>query len=207
MAGPCPGWARRPLQLLAADVQAGDVGLALGGGALSRVGALELGPLAGPEQPPAGDGLEGVLGQEQRVVLPQPGPFALHVPSVFGIQLGHRRPVELEVAADAVAALQLQVGLHRLLQQCGVVPGGAVVDGRGVGRGRHGPELPVELLAVHVLGLVHLQEQGRRVADHVGRRLRREEELTGAAEAHRVAVLAGGQGVEASLEDPTPQPG
>ena len=58
-----------------------------------------------------------------------------------------------------------------------------------------------------VLGLIHLQEQGRRVADYVGRWLRREEELAGVAEAHRVAVLAGGQGVQAGLEDPTPQPG
>jgi hypothetical protein len=49
------------------------------------------------------------------MVLAQALPLAFHVAAVGGIALGYRLPIVLEVTADPVAALELQVPLARLL--------------------------------------------------------------------------------------------
>ena len=87
--------------------------------------------------------------------------------------------------ANAVPPLQLEVRLHRPLEQRRVVPRRSVVHDRRAGRRRHRPELPVELLGVDVLRLVHLQQHPRRVPDDVRGRLRRKEELPRVAQPNR----------------------
>ena len=72
--------------------------------------------------------------------------FGLDVALVVRVVLGYGLPVELEVALDAVGALELEVGLLDLLEEGMVVPGGAVVDGGDVGGCAHRDEVPVELV-------------------------------------------------------------
>jgi len=145
------------------------------------------------------------LGAEERVVFPQPGPFCLYVAPIIGVQGGHGGPVGLEVTADAVPALHLQVRLHGRLQEGGIVPRGAIEDGSG-GRWRgHRAELPLELLPVDVLGLVGLQQEACRVPDDVGRRLGREEELPRPADTYRPPFLPPGQWLHPSLQDAVPE--
>jgi hypothetical protein len=68
-----------------------------------------------------------------------------------------------------------------------------------------GPELAVELLLVHVLRLVDLEQQRGGVADDIGTGLGREEEHARVAQAHGV-VLAEGDGAEARLAEARPEP-
>ena len=72
--------------------------------------------------------------------------FGLDVALVVGVVLGYGLPVELEVALDAVGALELEVGLLDLLEEGSIVPGGAVVDGGDVGGCAHRHEVAVELV-------------------------------------------------------------
>jgi hypothetical protein len=78
------------------------------------------------------------------------------------------------------------VPLLRPLQQRRLPPRRAVEDRRGVGRGSHWLEVSFELLFVDVLGLVHLEQQARRVPDDVRAGLCRHEDLPRAADAHDV---------------------
>jgi hypothetical protein len=132
---------------------------------LAPVPPLELRELPGREQPPAAaHRLQAVLREKEWVLLAQPLSLRFHVAPVRRVVLRNDLPAVLEVAADAVAALQLQVTLLRPLQQRAVVPRRAVEHRRRVACRRHRPELAVELLLVHVLRLVHLQQQPRAVA-------------------------------------------
>ena len=72
--------------------------------------------------------------------------FGLDVALVVRVELGDGLPVELEVALDAVGALELEVGLLDLLEEGAIVPGGAVVDGGDVGCSAHRHEFAVELV-------------------------------------------------------------
>jgi hypothetical protein len=155
--------------LLAAQVQPRDVHFTRARSALPPVCPLELRPLRRAEQPPAPRyRLERVLREEERVVLAQPRAFALDVAGVSRIELGDGSPIGGEMTADAVAPLEVEVRLHRALEEGRVVPGRAVVDGSRAGGRRHGPELTVELLGVGVLRLVDLEQEARGVADDVG---------------------------------------
>src|SRR3990172_1718417 len=84
--------------------------------------------------------------------------LAFDVAGVGGVVGGDGPPVVLEVAAVAVVALAFEVGGDGGLEEGVVAPGGAVEDGGGVGGGRHGAEVLVELVGGDVLGLVGLQE-------------------------------------------------
>jgi len=124
------------------------------------------------------------------MVLAQALPFPLHVASVSRIAARDALPIELEVAADAVATLRLPVRLLRPLQQRPVVPGRAVEHRCRARRRRHRPELLIELLRVHVLRLVDLQQRMRRMTDNVAPRFRRQEELPRPPDRYRATVLA-----------------
>ena len=146
--------------------------------------AAEAGELAAGEHALAGgDGQEAVLGTEERVLLAEPQPLGLDVVAVVRAALGDGLPVEGEVAAEAVAAFQLEALLGENLQQGGAVPRGAVEDGSGVARGAHGAELLEELLGVDVLGLVDLQQQVGGCTNDVGGGIGAEEGLPGALNA------------------------
>ena len=99
------------------------------------------------------------------------------------------------MAAVAVVALAFEVGGDGGLEQGVVAPGGAVEDGGGVGGGRHGAEILVELVGGDVLGLVGLEEDAGGGADDVGVGAGAEEGPEGLAEAeleslHGVDALA-----------------
>ena len=115
--------------------------------------------------------------------------FGLDEALVVRVVLGDCLPVELEVALDAVGALELEVGLFDLLQEGGVLPGGAVVDGGDVGGSAHRPEVTVVLIGGDVLGLVDFEEAVGGVANDIAGGVGAEEELTGAADAEYAAVV------------------
>ena len=93
--------------------------------------------------------------------------FGLDVALVVRVVFGDGLPVELEVAAYAVPALEFDVGLLDLLQEGMVVPGSAVVDGGDVGGSAHRDEVAVELVGGDVLGLVDFEKKAGGVAHDV----------------------------------------
>ena len=174
----------------AGEVDAGDVGGAgcgfgLAGVVAEELGALELADEAGL----AGDGLEQVLGAEERVGLAEALALLVDEGGVVGVDLGQGLVVVLEVAADAVVLLGVFVDGDLVFEQGVAGPGGAVEDGGGVGGGGHGAEVFVVLGGVEVLGLVDLEGEGGGEADDVGAGVAGEEEDAGLAEADDVAVL------------------
>ena len=115
----------------------------------------------------AGHGNQAILRAEQWVIATEPETFGLYVALVVRVVAGDGLPVELEVAADAVGAFELDVGLFDLLEEGMVVPCGAVVDGGCVGGGAHRHEVAVELVWGDVLGLVDFEEETGGVAEDV----------------------------------------
>ena len=80
--------------------------------------ALEEGlPICIQEPSIVGNGGEAVLGEEEGVIAAEALLFGLDVALVVGVVLGYGLPVELEVALDAVGALELEVGLLDLLEE------------------------------------------------------------------------------------------
>ena len=126
--------------------------------------------------------------------------FGLDEALVVRVVLGDGLPVELEVAPDAVGALELEVGLLDLLEEGMVVPGGAVVDGSDVVVGGHGNEVAVEFVGGNVLGLVDFKDKAGGIADDVAGWVGAEEQLSGAADTEidgrfqkkRASVFGGG---------------
>lgn len=110
------------------------------------------------------------------------------------------------MAAHAVAPLQLQMPLLSALQQRRVVPGGSVEDCRRVRRRRHRPEVAIEFLFVHVLRLVHFQQELRAVPDNVCLALRRHEQRASPPHAHDVSCFDRGDARQARLRQPRPEP-
>ena len=109
-------------------------------------------------------GCEAVLGEEKGVIAAEALLFGLDVALVMGVVLGYGLPVELEVALDAVGALELEVRLLDLLKEGMVIPGGAVVDGGSVGGSAHRDEVAVEFIGGDVLGLVDFEDKAGGVA-------------------------------------------
>ena len=108
----------------AGKVYAGDVGSPLKGGVYAAVNALKEGePRIVQEPSIVGNGGEAVLGEEEGVIAAEALLFGLDVALVVGVVLGDGLPVELEVALDAVGALEFEVGLLDLLEEGAVVPG------------------------------------------------------------------------------------
>ena len=80
--------------------------------------ADQLRPLLRREEPAlSGDGLQEVLGPEQGVILAKPVALGEDVALVPGVVLGDHRPGVVEVAAQAVLALGLEVAVDLALQQ------------------------------------------------------------------------------------------
>ena len=174
----------------AGEVYAGDVSLPRDGGADSVVAAPQQGlPVMVDEPSIAGHGNQAILRAEQWVIATEPETFGLYVALVVRVVASDGLPVELEVAADAVGAFELDVGLFDLLEEGMVVPCGAVVDGGCVGGGAHRHEVAVEFVGGDVLGLVDFEEETGGVAEDVAGGVGAEEELAGAAYGEEVAVL------------------
>ena len=110
------------------------------------------------------------------------------------------------MASYAVGALQLQVALLGVFQERTVVPRGAVVDGRRVCRGRHRSEIAVELLFVHVLRFIDLQQELRAVPHHVRLRLCRHEQQPRSSDANRVSCFDRRDRRKARLHQSRPEP-
>jgi hypothetical protein len=100
---------------------------------VASVGALEEGALVGGEEG-AGlrEGTKEVLGADERMVEGEALDLGADEGAVSRDGSGALEPVVLEVAADAVFRLELEVGLLLLLQEGVLSPGGAVEDGSGV---------------------------------------------------------------------------
>ena len=142
-----PGPANGGLFRFAGEVYAGDVNAPGTGGVVPAVVALEEGLPGGVEEPSiVGNGGKAVLREEEGMIAAEALLFGLDVALVVGVVLGYGLPVELEVALDAVGALELEVGLLDLLEEGAVMPGGAIVDGGDVGGCAHRDEVAVEFI-------------------------------------------------------------
>ena len=95
--------------------------------------------------------------------------------------------------------------LPHLVQQRRAVPGRAVEDGGGVGGGAHWPELLVELLLPHLLGLVYLQEDVGGGPHDPGRRLGAEEELACLSHPDGIRRLRGPEPLVPGVVQPVPE--
>src|SRR3989337_2208820 len=79
----------------------------------------KLGPRDGRKEPSPADGLQVILGAEEGVAFPQPGPLRLHVVPIGGVVFGHLSPVKAEVPLYPILSFQLQVRLFGCLQKAG----------------------------------------------------------------------------------------
>src|SRR5438309_1044795 len=103
--------------------------------------------LLGAEQPArAVDRLQLVLGADDRVIVAQAEYLSLDESAVIRVELREHGPGKLEVRGWVIS----QIGGTLLGQQGVLAPGCAVEHGRGVGRGRHGPEILEVLLLRYV---------------------------------------------------------
>ncbi len=107
-----------------------------------------------------GDLLAEILGADHRVAAPQTGNLLGNEFAVFRHLFGHILPAQAEDASDAIPLFGSLRGAQLAPQQRLPRPGRAPEDARGVGGGRHGRHLLIELTGLHVLGFIHLQKGG-----------------------------------------------
>ena len=140
------------------------------------------------------------------MLLAQPVALGLDVGQVGRAARGDGLPVEAEAPPHPAGQLPLGALRRHRLQQRTAVPRRAVEDGGRVAGGAHRPELLEELLRVHVLRLVDLQEQVGRRADDVRRGLGAQEGLLRPPVPHDVPAFQPPPPPEARVAQPVPQP-
>ena len=101
------------------------------------------------------------------MLLTEASNLILHKDAIRGIDRRERAPIVLEVSPFACTLLDLKVDGTLPGQQCRVGPGGTIEHSRRISGRGHRAEVALELVALHILRLVDLQQQVRRRAHDV----------------------------------------